>query len=224
MPRSPRLLVLPLLVLPTLLLGCAESDSESDSEDDPGRSAPATSADSPTACTTEPTSTGLYTDPGQVLCLGTPAVLPLTTSSDSQATGRMSLVVTGIERGDDTVIDDEITEGMAEWTADSRDLWYVRLESELLSEKFPGALDGKDPLGILTGIRSADGEVGESYIDFDIDGTVGDCERRVFDGEDPGPFETCAWRVMAPGAVPTQASWSETGDYFGEGAIVWSAT
>lgn len=210
-----------LLTLLLLVAGCSDepsSDSDGPSTGSSGSSAGSRAADALAPCTTEPTSTGLFTTPGQVLCFGTAAVLPIyAPPKDADVTGRMQLVVTGIERGDDALIDREITPGMSEWTSQSRDLWFARAEARLLSEKFPGAMERVGPFDILSTVRSTEGESGEATAPTPVTG----CESQDFEDGAGKPFATCTWSVLPTGVTAYSVFWGDTGDY-GRDGIVWA--
>ena len=166
-------------------------------------------------CTTDPTASDGLTDPGQVLCFGTPAVLPVDEALGG--TGTMRLTVTGLERGDDAVIDRVITSGYPDWTSQSRDLWYAHARGEMLSEDEPGSLD-QDPMTAVSGLRTADGTPGESGLVFPFD----ECPSTTFEDGGDKPFETCTWSVLPPGTDAYAFSWADGGEYLGS-PVVWSA-
>lgn len=214
--RPPHRTALCAVALSTILLaGCSGGDEEDrdDSGEDARASAGGDAALDP--CTTTPRETDGLTEPGQVLCFGTPAVLPVDYSLGG--TGTMRLAVTGVERGDDAIIDELITSGYPDWTSQSRDLWYVRAEAELLSEDEPGAVDGANPMTIISGLRSADGTSGEKGLVFPFD----ECEETTFGDGGGTAFETCLWAVLPPGTDGYAASWADTGDYL-DGPVVWA--
>ncbi|MEO9324560.1 hypothetical protein ABFT23_13790 [Nocardioides sp. C4-1] len=235
--RTPRLLLAPLAVL-LLALGACSDDGDPD--DGPGGTdrtggTEGSAAGGPLAalerrnqellarpCTTEPTLTDGLTDPGQVLCLGTPATLPVRSTDDD--TGTMRLLVTGFEQGDDAQIDERL--GGFGWASDTHDLWFARAEARLLSEETPGGLDRTDPFGILWNLGDTDGEAGDKGLAPDPDG----CESADFD-EAPSPgerFETCVWAVLPEGTVPDYLSWVDTDAYDiglnDAGGLFWKAS
>lgn len=170
-------------------------------------------------CTDEPATTadGL-TEPGQVLCFGTAAVLPVEAPFDG-GTGTASITMTGFVRGDDSLIDAQITDGFPEWTSANRELWYATATIETVGESEPGALDGTEPIGFESSIRDADGDAADSGLLLD---RLDDCEATDLGDDDGAPVDTCTWGLLEPGTEPWSVRWFDTGDYFTD-QVVWAA-
>jgi len=215
------------------LAGCGETDSggsaEADSSVPASRSASVEPSEpSDDECSAEPPVGDALTEPGTVLCLGTPAVLPLLSDDDVQMVTRVR--VTAIEQVPAAVLEAVDQEDIYdELDMTQVDVYTVSAEVELLSGAMtPRTGDRLDPFDLLT--LASDGTSSSDWPGQGWPGATWEpegCDYDTFpDDTPPGEtIETCEWLSVPRGEVITGAvvgSGSDAYNYYQDGAgVTW---